>query len=307
VGITGIASGILVVSANSRMNDPSGFDFVQNKFIHIDPYRAMFNEAWFEEALHMSIAAFAATGFAVAGVHAYMILKRKNVEFHSSGFRIAATFGCIAALLQPFSGDLSARFVATHQPAKLAAMEAHFKTGKRAPLIIGGIPDVKNKTVKYDLEVPALLSVMVHGDPDAEVTGLDKIPVEQQPPVLVVHYAFQSMVAFGMAMLAVSLVYFIALFWRRGWFYSDWLFKLFALLTPVGFIAVESGWTVTEVGRQPWIIQGFMTTAKALTPMPGIRYTFYLFTLVYISLAFTVIFLLYRQIRMVPVKYDHYN
>ena len=307
VGLTGIASGILVVSANSWMNDPAGFDFVQNKFIHVDPYRAMFNKAWFEEALHMSIAAFAATGFAVAGVHAFMILKRKNVEFHSTGFRIAAIFGCIAALLQPFSGDLSARFVAEHQPAKLAAMEAHFKTQKRAPLIIGGIPNVKNKTVKYGLEIPALLSVMVYGDPQAEVTGLDKIPVEKQPPVPVVHYAFQIMVALGMAMLSVSLVYFIALFWRRAWFGHDWIFKLFALLTPFGFIAVESGWIVTEVGRQPWIIQGFMTTAEALTPMPGIKYTFYLFMLVYISLAFTVVFLLYRQIKMVPVKYDRYN
>ncbi len=112
------------------MNSPAGFDYVNGQYINIDPIKAMFNDAWFSQALHMCIAAFAATGFAVAGVHALMIVKKKNVVFHSKAFTIAAVFACIAAILQPLSGDHSAKDVAKRQPAKLAAMEAHFHTQK---------------------------------------------------------------------------------------------------------------------------------------------------------------------------------
>src|SRR6478672_199480 len=141
VGISGLASGILVVAANSWMNSPAGFKYVNGKYTDIDPIAAMLNPGWFSQSLHMVIAAFAATGFAVAGAHAVMIMRKKNIEFHSKAFRIAAFCACIAALLQPVSGDISAKFVAKYQPAKLAAMEAHFVTAAEAPLIIGGIPN----------------------------------------------------------------------------------------------------------------------------------------------------------------------
>lgn len=304
VGISGILSGILVVAANSWMNSPAGFDYVNGQYINIDPMKAMFNAAWFEQALHMSIAAFAATGFAVAGVHALMILKGKNVKFHVMAFRIAIVFAAVAALLQPLSGDISARDVAKRQPAKLAAMEAHFKTEKFSPLIIGGIPDTKTKEVNYAIQIPGLLSFMTYDDFNAEVMGLDKIPQNDQPPVAIVHYAFQVMVGLGMLMLALAIIYFIALFKKKKWFNAPWFLKLFVAAIPLGFIALEAGWTVTEVGRQPWIIQGVMRTADAVTPMPGIRYTFYLFTAVYLSLSLVVIFMLYRQIKMVPKMYD---
>jgi cytochrome bd ubiquinol oxidase subunit I len=304
VGVSGLVSGILVVAANAWMNSPSGFDYVNGQYLHIDPIKAMFNDAWFEQALHMCIAAFAATGFAVAGIHALMIVKRRNVVFHTKAFKIAASFATVAALLQPISGDISAKAVAGRQPAKLAAMEAHFHTERNAPLIIGGIPDVKNKRVDYDLEIPGLLSFMTYGNVNAEVKGLDRIAPEDQPPVAIVHYAFQIMVAAGMLMLGISLMYFFALWRRKDWRNSRWLFTLFAAITPLGFIAVEAGWTVTETGRQPWILQGIMRTADAVTPMPGIVYSFYLFTLIYVSLGLIVTFMLYRQIRMVGKLYD---
>lgn len=304
VGVSGIVSGILVVAANSWMNSPAGFDFVNGQYLHIDPMKAMFNAAWFEQALHMSIAAFAATGFAVAGVHALMILRKKNAKFHYMAFRIAIVFAAVAAILQPLSGDISAKSVAKRQPAKLAAMEAHFKTERNAPLIIGGIPDTKNKTVNYAIKIPGMLSFMTYDDFNAAVTGLDRIPEKDQPPVAITHYAFQVMVGLGMLMLALSLLYFFALFKRKKWFSATWFLRLFVAAIPLGFIALEAGWTVTEVGRQPWIIQGVMRTADAVTPMPGIRYTFYLFTVVYLSLSLVVIFMLYRQIKMVPKMYD---
>ena len=304
VGISGLISGILVVAANAWMNSPAGFEFADGKYFNIDPVKAMFNDAWFSQALHMCLAAFAATGFAVAGVHALMVVRRKNIEFHTKAFRIAALFACIAAILQPISGDHSAKDVAHRQPAKLAAMEAVFETGTHVPLLIGGIPDEKTGQVKYGFEIPGMLSFMISGHTSTEVKGLDQFPVDDRPPVLVTHIAFQIMVGLGMFMLAVSILYFFVLWKKRNFEKNLWLLKLFALTTPLGFMAVEAGWVVTEVGRQPWILHGILRTRDAVTPMPGIQYTFYLFTLIYISLAFFVTLLLYRQIRMVPVKYD---
>jgi cytochrome bd ubiquinol oxidase subunit I len=304
VGISGLISGILVVAANAWMNCPSGFQYANGTYFNIDPVKAMFNDAWFSEALHMCLAAFASTGFAVAGVHAMMVLRRKNVEFHSMAFRIAALFACISAVLQPLSGDHSAKVVAQRQPAKLAAMEALFVTGTHVPLLIGGIPDAKKERVLYGIEVPGMLSFMIAGSTNAEVKGLDQFPKEDRPPVLITHLAFQIMLALGIVMFGISILYFFVLWKKRNFEKNSWLLRLFAFATPLGFLAVEAGWTVTEVGRQPWILHGILRTKDAVTPMPGIQYTFYLFTAVYISLAFVVILLLYRQIKMVPVIYD---
>ncbi len=304
VGISGILSGILVVSANSWMNNPSGFDFVNGQYSNIDPIKAMFNGSWFSEALHMSLAAFSATGFAVAGVHALMIAKKKNIIFHSKAFKIAIVFGAIAAILQPFSGDISAKNVYKTQPAKLGAMEAYYHTQANAPLVIGGLPDTLHKTVKCGIEIPGLLSFLVHDNFNEPVNGLDKIPQQNQPPVAVTHVAFEIMIAIGSAMMLLGLMYFLAIWKKRSWVAKKWFLNLFILAIPFGFIAVEAGWTVTEVGRQPWIIYGIMRTTEAVTPMPGIHYTFYLFTAVYFTLTIAVIFLLSRQIKMVPVLYD---
>jgi len=304
VGLSGLASGILVVAANAWMNSPAGFDVIDGQYVNIDPIQAMFNDAWFLQALHMTLAAFVATGFAVAGIHALMILKRKNVVFHTVAFRISALCACIAALLQPISGDISAKDVAQRQPAKLAAMEAHFETEANAPFIIGGIPDEDAEVVRYAIRIPGVLSFLAHGDVDKPVTGLKDIPKENWPPVAIVHYAFQVMIALGVFLALLALIYVVALIWRKAWLGSGWLYRLFVIATPLGYIAVEAGWIVTEVGRQPWIIHGVMRTVDAVTPMPGIVYSFYLFTAVFVSLSAIVVFLLYRQMQMVGKLYD---
>ncbi len=302
VGISGLASGILVVAANGWMNSPSGFDYVDGKFLNVDPIAALFNDAWFTQALHMTLAAFTATGFAVAGIHAYMMLKGRNAEFHRKAFSIAIIFGAIAALLQPISGDISAKDIAVRQPAKLAAMEAHFHTEESASLIIGGIPDEEAKEVNFAIKIPGALSFLAHGDFEAEVIGLDQFPEEHHPPVMVVHYAFQIMVGLGMLLVGLSLMYFISLWKKKSWQFQRWFLWLFVFATPLGFIALEAGWTVTEVGRQPWIIYEIMLTKDAVTPIPGIRYSFFIFTAIYVSLAAIVSFLLYRQIKAVPAS-----
>ena len=138
----------------------------------------------------------------------------------------------------------------------------------------------------------------------SEVKGLKDFPKEHWPPVAVTHFAFQTMIFFGTVMMGISVLYLFALFFKKNWLEKHWLLKLFIIATPFGYIALEAGWTVTEVGRQPWIIYGIMKTAEAVTPMPGIQYSFYLFTLIFISLSLIIIFLLRRQIKMVPYLYD---
>lgn len=304
VGISGLASGILVVAANAWMNSPTGFDYINGKYLNIDPIKAMFNEAWFPQAFHMTVAAFGATGFAVAGLHALMILKNKNVNFHKKAFNIAVYFAIIGAFLAPVSGDVAAKSVAKRQPIKLAAMEAHFDTEKGAAFVVGGIPNEEKMDIKYAIKIPKLLSFLVSNDFNSEVKGLKDFPRDEWPPVIVVHFAFQIMIFFGMVMMLIGVIYLLAKFKMKSWLQKKWLYRIFVAAIPIGYVALEAGWTVTEVGRQPWIIYGVMKTADAVTPMPGIQYSFYFFTLVFISLSLVILFLLQRQLKMVPYLYD---
>lgn len=296
VGIAGVVSGIFVISANAWMNNPAGFDWINGQAVNIDPFKAMFNKGWFQQATHMTIAAFASTSFAVAGIHAYLYLRNKERKLHAKAFRIALTFGSVAAILQPISGDISAKHVAKQQPAKLAAMESLFKTEKPAALTIGGIPDTSKQEVKYGIRIPGLLSFLAHGDFNAKVTGLDQFDKSEWPPVSIVHISFQIMVLMGILMALTGLLHLLfQLKWKEN-NEKRWWLKWLAILTPAGFIAVEAGWMVTEVGRQPWIIYGIMKTSDSVTPMPGIEYSFYLVTFIYLFLSFIVFWLLKRQI-----------
>lgn len=245
----------------------------------------------------MSLAAFVATGFAVAGVHAFQIVKRKKVEHHIKAFKIAILFAAIAACLQPISGDISAKDIAKRQPVKLAAMEAHYHTEKNAPLFIGGIVDEEKGEVNYKIEIPGALSFLAFGDFQAEVKGLNDFPKDEIPPVAITHYAFQIMVGIGTLLIGFAMLYFLT-FKYKNWLTKKWFWILFASATPLGFIALEAGWTVTEVGRQPWIIHKIMKTADAVSPMPGIQYTTLLFILIYIILSFSIIWLMKRQLRV---------
>lgn len=297
IGISGVLSGILVVSANAWMNSPAGFEVVNGEFVNIDPVAAFFNAAWLSQALHMTLAAFAATGFAVAGIHAFQILRNKRPELHKEAFKIALFFGAVAAILQPISGDLSAKDVAKRQPVKLAAMEAHYETEAGAPLFIGGIVDEENQEVNGKIEIPKALSFLAFGDFDAEVQGLNDFPKEDHPPVSIVHYAFQVMVGIGTLMMLAGILFFIS-FRKKSWLNKRSFWWLFALMSPLGFLALEAGWVVTEVGRQPWIVYQVMRTSEAVTPMPGLQFSFYLYVVVYLILAITVFWLMQRQIRV---------
>jgi cytochrome bd ubiquinol oxidase subunit I len=298
VGLSGVLSGIFVVTANAWMNAPTGFQLVNGEAINIHPFEAMFNPAWFSETLHMTIAAFEATAFAVAGIHAILLLKNHNFEIHKKAIIIVLSFGSIFAVLQPISGDHSAKDVAERQPEKLAALEGLFNTEKSAGLTIGGIPDVKNEETKLGIKIPGLLSFLAYSDFNAEVKGLNEFPKENWPPVLPVHIAFQMMVAFGFFLAAVGII-----FWLLKWKWKEYLFNkiflyLVAISTPLGFLAVEAGWTVTEVGRQPWIIYNIMKTADSVTPVPGQIFHLSVFVIIYLILSVVAFRLMRRQIKV---------
>lgn len=306
VSLAGAASAIFVVSVNGWMNAPTGFRLENGKPVDIDPIAAMLNPAWIPEAIHMTLAGYAATAFAVAGVHAFLLQRDRDNLFHRRALAIALVVGGITAVLQPISGDFNARYLAHHQPRKLAALEGQFKTEKAAPLRIGGLPDERTQETPYALEIPYALSLLAFHDPQAEVKGLEEWPKTDWPPVAVVHIAFQIMVGCGTAMAAISLLAAL-LAWlgrrRTGrWKLPDhrWFLRTLVLAAPLGFIAIEAGWTVTEVGRQPYIIQGLMRTSQAVTPVPNLTIPLYTFTLLYLFLAFIVVFLLLRQFRQSP-------
>ena len=296
VALSGTISGIFVVFANAWMNAPTGFRVVDGAAVEIDPIAAMLNPAAFSQSLHMTLAAFATTGFAVAGIHAWMLRKEATSAFHRAALRVALAIAVPAALLQLVSGDLSAKFVARTQPVKLAAMEGHFETAARAPLRLGGLPDEATRTTRWSVDIPGGLSFLAFGDPDAEVKGLENFPESDWPPVAVTHLAFQVMVGLG-TLMALAAAW-VAVCWVRKREVAETrpLLGLLALLTPAGFVAVEAGWVVTEVGRQPWIIQGVMRTADAVTPMPGLVVPFAAFTLLYLFLGVIVAWLLWAQI-----------
>lgn len=296
VMISGTISGIFVVTANAWMNTPAGFDLINGQVTNIDPWAAMWNPAAFTQTLHMTIAAFQAVAFAVAGIHAFMLLRDRANPFHRKAMAISLAVGLLAAVAQPLSGDLSAKHVAEYQPIKLAAMEAQWETESGAPLRIGGIPDTEAEVTRYSIDVPYALSLMAYSDPNASVMGLKEVPLDLRPPVAITHYSFQIMVGVGFAMLGVALLG-VWLVWRRRRLPDQpWYLWLLVLISPLGFVAIETGWIVTEVGRQPWVIYNLVRTADAVTPMTGLVVPFVTFTLLYLVLTVAVVVLLRRQV-----------
>jgi cytochrome d ubiquinol oxidase subunit I len=301
VAASGALSGVFVVIANAWMNAPAGFELVGGRAANVRPLAAMANTAVLPEVLHMTLAAYAATGFAVAGIHAWLILRGRRAPFHRHALSIALLVGAPAAVLQPLSGHLAAAHVARHQPVKLAAMEALFQTRAGAPVTLGGWPDAAARRTRFGLEVPYVLSLLAFDNPRAVVRGLDAVPPQEWPPLPAVHLSFQLMVACGMYMALVGLwAAWLArrktdLTSRRG------LLRALVIGAPLGFIAIEAGWMVTELGRQPWVIYGVLRTADAVTPMPGQLWRTGLFALIYLFLAVVVTVLLSRQIVRSPM------
>lgn len=305
VAISGLLSGIFVVAVNAWMQAPVGFELDSSgRLANIDPWATFRSPFWLHMAIHSSLSCYAAVGFAVAGIYAFGILRGRNEAYHRSGLSIAMAVAALAALLLPLSGDLNGRVVAKYQPAKLAAMEALFETQAGAPLLIGGIPNTETREVHWGIEIPKGLSLLIAHDPDAVITGLNAFPVNEWPNVGLVHFSFQLMVACGLVLIAVSLCYWLSR-WRRPASIAPWLLRSLVVAAPLGFVALEAGWFVTEMGRQPWTIYGLMKTTEAVTPLKDVPSSLLAFTALYVGLGVALVTLLIRLARSETSRGDH--
>ncbi|QDE71719.1 cytochrome BD ubiquinol oxidase subunit I [Myxococcus xanthus] len=296
VAVSGAASAFFVTLVNTFMNHPSGFTPSASGPMDVQPLVAMFSPGWQYQTAHVLLSCYQASAFAMAGIHAFVLLRYPGAAFHRKALSVALPLACVTALLQPVVGDLSAKHVAKAQPVKLAAMEGQFETERGAPLRLGGLPNVETGEVPYAVDIPKGLSILAFADPDAEVKGLNAFPRDEWPPVAKVHVAFQVMVGTGSAMALLALV---TLGWRwrkKAWPHGRKLMWAWLLSGPLGVVAMEAGWLVTEWGRQPWILRGVMRTADAVTPVPHLAAPFWTFTAVYLFLGVTVVLLLVRQV-----------
>ncbi len=305
VGICGMMSGIFVVAANAWMNSPSGFEWKDGQAFNIDPVAAMFNDAWFSQAQHTVITATLAVSCAVLGIHCALLLYRRQKVLNMKAIKVVLPLFLLSAILTPISGDISAKDVAKRQPLKLAAMEAHFETEKGAGLWLGGIPDEEARKVKFGIQIPYLLSLLATNNPMSEIKGLNDFPEDEWPPLLPVHLAFQVMVGIGTLLFLLALFILWRLWKKKDIFENRMILKIFALATPLGVIAIEAGWIVTEVGRQPWIIYGILKTRDSVSPMPGLEYILFFFAGLYLMLSVTVSWLMYRQFQLFMKKDNH--
>jgi cytochrome d ubiquinol oxidase subunit I len=281
IAISGPVSAAFVTLANAWMQMPTGFTMSGGRVTSVEPLVAMFPKPWPTQVTHATLAAYVFTGFAVASVCALAWLRGDRRPQVAAGLRIAMIMGAIALPLQGVVGDLAARFDAESEPAKFAAMEAVYHTERHAPISIGGIP-IHDHLVGA-IEIPNMLSMLVAFDPNAEVTGFDKIAKDDRPSVALTHLSFDAMVGSASALFLIALIWVVALARKRD--LAKNVTRLLALGAPLALVALEAGWFVTEFGRQPWIARGLLRTSDAVTAAPGIDIAFYGFSLVYVILA----------------------
>ena len=301
IAISGVMSAWFVVTANAWMNTPQGFDWDGQSATDPRPIEAMLNAATGAQTTHMILAAFMVTGFVVAAYYAWRLLKQPSCTYSQRALALGLTMGVLITPFQMWVGDWSAKVVAESQPVKLAAMESHFETARGAHLLIGGVPDIENSEVRYGIKVPGMLSFLAFGDFEAEVLGLEEFPREHWPPVPIVHVAFQVMVGIGTWLMLLSAISIGIAIKRPRLEKVRWWLWLVIVSGPLVVIAMEAGWVVTEVGRQPWIAQGYMYTRDAVQEQGGLLPLFISTLVIYGVLAFGTIFTL-RRLASIPLE-----
>ncbi len=293
IAVSGALSAAFVTAVNAWMNTPAGFRVVRGEAVDIDPIAAIFNKAMPTEVVHTTLSAYVFTAFAVAAVYAFARLRDPRDAFALPAIRAAMLVAAVAIPVQLVVGDLSARFDAHEEPVKFAATEGQFQTERGAALQIGGFADASARETKYAIRIPYVLSILAFENPQARVRGLDAFPRADQPAVAAVHLSFDTMVGTGSLLLVIAGWWtFATRFGKRE--PGRWLMRALVASGGLAFVAMEAGWMVTELGRQPWIATGFLRTKDAVTTAPGLELAFYGFTVLYLFLATTLVVLLLR-------------
>lgn len=306
VAIGTVVSAFWILAANSWMHTPAGYEIIDGTLHVTDWWAVVFNPSFPYRFLHMVVACFLTTALVVAGVGAWYVLRGQAREPARKMLSMALWLITVLAPTQILLGDLHGLNTLEHQPAKVAAMEGHWKTQRGAPLVLFGWPDMEAAETHLEVAVPRLGSLILKHDLDGEVRGLEEWPRDEWPYVPIVFWAFRIMVAIGVVILGVAL-WSLFLRWRGALYFSDAFLRTCVACTPVGFIAILAGWFTTEVGRQPWIVYGLMRTSEGVSP--SVEATSILASLILYILAYAVIFgvgttFILRQIRRGPQTAD---
>ncbi len=258
-------SSFWILSANSWMQTPAGMELRDGVFYVTSWSEAIFNPSLPYRFAHMGLASFLTGGFVVAGVSAWYLLKGREIEANRNALSMCLWLLLFIAPAQAVLGDFHGLNTLEHQPAKVAAMEGNWETSRNVPLLLFAIPDQENQRNLYEIGIPNLASFILTHEWDGEVPGLNEVAVEEQPPVMIVFWSFRIMVGIGLLMIAFALAGLIlragSRYWRTNWFLQG-----MRVMSIAPFLAVLTGWFVTEVGRAPWLVYGQMTQAEALTP-----------------------------------------
>jgi cytochrome bd ubiquinol oxidase subunit I len=301
VAIGASFSAVFITIVNAFMNAPQGFDIVDGQLVNINPLLAMFNPAMPTKISHVLVTAYMTSAFVLASIAAYRLLKGSNHLYHKKALFLTMKLGLIFSAATAIIGDFSGKYLAEYQPEKLAAAEWHFETEEGAPLILYGVLD--NGEVKYAIKIPAALSILAHGNPNKEVIGLNEFPTDEIPP-LYIHYLFDIMVTIGMWLPLISVVYLIASWRKLHWVMSKWFLWLLVLSGPLSMIAIEAGWWLAEVGRQPWILRGIMRTKEAATSSGQVDLMLLLFSGLYLVLGIGSVVVLSRMFRRNTIEQE---
>ena len=265
VAFASTLSAVWILIANAWMQNPVGYTIRDGRAELVDFTAALMQKWAILKFIHTVSAAYVLSAFFVMGVSAYHLLKKRNIEFFTRSFRIALVFGLIFSFVVVIMGDFNGVVVAEKQPSKLAAMESLWETTTRAPVYLFALPDEKNERNKIEIgAMPGMLSFLVRHDINAEIRGLKSYPKDERPPVLLTSFAFKAMVGLGFYFILATIIGFIK---RNRLIDSPKYLKLMLLSIPLPYIAAESGWIVTEVGRQPWIVYGLIKTSDAVSPI----------------------------------------
>ncbi len=283
VAIGTVISAFWILSANSWMQTPQGFEIRDGIFYPTNWLEIIFNPSFPLRFFHMIIATYLTCAFVICGVSAWWIYKNKSIEHAKITFKMAIGFIILFVPLQIFVGDLHGLNTLKHQPAKVAAMEGIWETEKGAPLTLFGIPDEESESTKYAIKIPKLASLILTHDSEGEISGLKSFAKNERPPVAPVFFFFRIMVGIGVMMLALA---FVSLFlcWKKRLFTSKFFQFFCMLMTPSGFIALLSGWFVTEIGRQPYLVYGVLKTkdAASIISVDNLMFSLVSFVVVYL-------------------------
>lgn len=295
-------SALFITIVNAFMNTPQGFELKDGIIVSIQPLVAMFNPAMPTKVGHVLASAYMTSAFVLASIAAYRILRGSTHVYHKKALHITLVSALVFSLATVIIGDFSGKFLAEYQPEKLAAAEWHFETSEKVPLVLFGTLD-ENNEVKNGITIPYGLSILAHNNPNAEVIGLNEFPADELPP-LYIHYLFDLMVSIGVLLTVVAFIYVILHKRKKSTPYRKPLLVTVALSGPLALLAIEFGWIFTEVGRQPWILRGYMKTSAGATTADYVDILLICFIVLYALLAIVSTIVLRKMFKNNPVEQE---